>query len=201
VIKCAIKNKIIKEDPTVNIKQLKTNKSEPIYLTLEELQKLIQTDCNQPTLKRAFIFSCLTGLRWSDVYKLTWGEIQETQGKYSIIYRQQKTQEVNYLPLSKQALDCMGERGVGTDKVFNLTNRTSLLNKQIKIWCKSANINKNITYHSSRHTFAVIQLSLGTPIFTVQKLMGHANITSTMIYANIVDSKKEEAMNKKGSRF
>jgi site-specific recombinase XerD len=129
---------------------------------------------------------------------LTWGEIQETQGKYSIVYRQQKTQDINYLPLSKQALSYMGEKTFDDDKVFNLFNHSSTINHQLRDWSKTAGINKNITYHSSRHTFAVMQLSLGTPIFTVQKLLGHADISSTMIYANIVDSKKEEAMNKIG---
>jgi len=105
-IKCAVKDKIIKENPATNVKLLKVKKTEPVYLTFEELQTLIKTDCKDSLLKRMFIFSCLTGLRWGDVYKLTWSEIEETQGKCSIVFKQQKTQETNYLPLSEQALNC-----------------------------------------------------------------------------------------------
>ena len=103
-VKQAIKEKIIVNNPLLHLKPLKVEDKEIIYLTLEELKLLIKTDCKQSELKRAFLFSCLTGLRWSDVYKLTWGEIEENQGKYSIVYRQQKTQELNYLPLSEQAV-------------------------------------------------------------------------------------------------
>ena len=80
--------------------------------------------------------------------------------------------------------------------IKSLNYLNTIINLQLQTWSKSASINKKLTYHSSRHTFAVMQLSLGTPIFTVQKLLVHADISSTMVYANIVDSKKEEAMNK-----
>jgi site-specific recombinase XerD len=65
----------------------------------------------------------------------------------------------------------------------------------LQLWCAAAGIEKKITFHSSRHTFAVLQLSLGTPIYTVQKLLGHSNIAATQVYANIIDSEKEKAMN------
>ena len=198
VVKHAMKDKIITENPLHNIKMMKVKKSEPIFLTFDELRLLIKTDCKYPIIKRAFIFSCLTGLRWSDVSKLKWSEVREDQGKYSIVYRQQKTQELNYLHLSDQSLVYLGERCKDGDMVFNIGNY-HLVSRQLSSWCKLAGINKKITYHSSRHTFAVLQLSLGTPIFTVQKLLGHTNINSTMIYANIIDSEKVEAMNKIGN--
>jgi len=99
VVRQALADKIIRENPLLRIKKPKVKSVEKVFLTFEELKLLVKTDCKFPILKRAFIFSCLTGLRWSDVYNLQWSEIQENQGKYSIIYRQKKTKELNYLPL------------------------------------------------------------------------------------------------------
>jgi len=91
VINSAIKENIIHYNPCRVIKLPKLEDYERVYLTLSELKSLVQTDCKDAELKRAFIFSCLTGLRWSDVYKLKWSEIQESEGKYSIVYSQKKT--------------------------------------------------------------------------------------------------------------
>ena len=135
------------------------------------------------------------GVRWSDIYKLTWSEIRENQGKYSIVFRQQKTQDLNYLPLSEQAFHYLGERGKDSDKVFRLLVYKANLSHRLQLWCSDAGFNKPLTFHSGRHTFAVLQLSFGTSIFTLQKLLGHRDIKSTMVYANIVDRVKEDAMN------
>ena len=195
VIRYAIKEKIITENPLSLIKSFKTSKAKIVYLTLSELKSLVLADCRHSEIKRAFLFSCLTGLRWSDIFKLKWSEIIVNGGKYSIEYRQKKTSELNYLPLSEQSLIYLGERKDGNDLVFNLNKYNNHLTKYLHNWCKNAGVNKKITYHSSRHTFAVLQLSYGTPIFTLQKLMGHSTISSTMVYADIVDSEKEKAMN------
>ena len=63
-------------------------------------------------------------------------------------------------------------------------------------WCMDAGINKTITFHCGRHTFAVLQLSLGTEIYTVSKLLGHKELKTTQVYARILDEKKREAVNK-----
>jgi integrase len=189
------KGEILAENPLLLIKIAKPQAPEIVYLTWEELKKLVNTDCRYDEVKRAFIFSCLTGLRWSDVSKLQWSEIQQSQGKYSIAYRQQKTSELNYLPLSDDAVCYLGEIGSGDKNVFSLKSRCNNYYKYLLLWAKNAGVEKKINYHSSRHTFAVLQLSFGTSIFTLQKLMGHKDIRSTMVYADIVDSEKERAMN------
>ena len=193
VVKQAIKEKIIVENPLLSIQLPKVNKTKKVYLTLEELKLLVNTDCKDAELKLAFIFCCLTGLRWSDVFKLSWGEIQVAEGKYSIIYRQKKTQELNYLPLSEQSIIYLGERKKDADKVFRLKEYGYKISRQLQCWCVDAGVNKKIT--SSRHTFAVLQLSYGTSIYVVQKLLGHTDISSTQVYADIIDSEKERAMN------
>jgi len=134
-------------------------------------------------------------LRWSDVYKLRWSEIEHnSNGKYSIVYSQKKTDELNYLPLSEQAVIYLGEHKSSNEKVFNLSDYSCLITKNLQLWCKDAGITKKITYHSSRHSFAVFKLSSGVPIFTVQKLLGHTSLAATLIYADIVDTEKERAM-------
>ena len=189
-------DKIISENPLQKIKSLKAKKPKVIYLTLDEVKLLSATDCKDTELKRAFIFSCLTGLRWSDVYKLKWDEIKERDGKIYIEYTQKKTDDDNYLLVPEQVVNLLGERGLKNEKVFNLPDYNANITKKLQKWCESAGVDKKITYHSSRHTFAVLQLSYGTPIFTVQKLLGHSSIQSTMVYADIVDSEKENAMNR-----
>jgi integrase len=94
---------------------------------------------------------------------------------------QQKTQEVNYLPLPEQALFYLGKRGLKNEKVFSLHNYNVRISRRLQLWCASVGIDKKITFHSERHTFAVLQLFLGTPIHTVQKLLGHTDIASTLV--------------------
>ena len=156
---------------------------------------MCRQNCKYPVLKRAFLFSCLTGLRWSDVYKLKWSEIeQDSNGRYSIVFKQKKTEDYNYLPLSEQALNHIGARKHSNANVFTLPYYSSSITKNLQAWCECAGIEKQITYHCSRHGFAVMQLSLGTELFTLQKLLGHINTASTMVYADIVDTEKERAM-------
>ena len=145
-----------------------------------------------------FLFSCMTGLRWSDVYSLTWGEIHDFNGKKRIIFRQEKTNGLEYLDLNEQAAALLGERGdkTPTETVFYGIRYTESTSYILENWCIQAGItNKHITFHSSRHTFAVMMLDLGVDIFTLSKLLGHKSIKSTQVYAKILDKKKIEAVN------
>ena len=67
-------------------------------------------------------------------------------------------------------------------------------NQILKSWTKNAGINKNLTSHIARHTFATLSLSSGADLYTVSKLLGHKDIATTQIYAKIIDKKKEEAV-------
>ena len=77
--------------------------------------------------------------------------------------------------------------------IFNIRSETHL-SKVLKLWCKDAGINKRVTFHTSRHTFATLALTQGTDLYTVSKLLGHKTIQATQIYAKIVDEKKKAAM-------
>lgn len=166
------------------------------YLTLEEIQKLIETECADWRVKFSFLFCCFTGLRWIDVSNLRWKNIQKTEeDKYQIEIIQQKTKEPVYIPLSRNAMKWLPEKGINgfENKVFPFGDR-SIVYDYLHKWTKAAGITKKITFHSSRHTYATLLLTYGADIYTVSKLLGHTNIQTTQIYVKIVDDAKRKAV-------
>lgn len=163
------------------------------YLTQEELQAMAQAKCKHPILKSAFLFSCLTGLRWSDVNKLTWSEVREEEGQTRLIFQQKKTAGQEYQFISNQARKLLGKRKQENDRVFQGLKYGAHFNAEILRWCMKAGITKHITFHSARHTHAVLLLENGADIYTVSKILGHKEIRTTQVYAKIVDKKKKEA--------
>ncbi|MCB6579371.1 site-specific integrase, partial [Parabacteroides distasonis] len=107
--------------------------------------------------------------------------------------RTQKTQTEATLPISYEAYELCGMPDTG--KVFKGLKR-SMINYPLKNWLKKAGITKPITFHGFRHSYAVIQISLGTDIYTVSKMLTHKNVSTTQIYADLVNVKKRETANK-----
>ena len=115
---------------------------------------------------------------------MTWAEVQEQSGFTRIIFRQKKTGGQEYLDITPQAAELMGERGKPNEPVFTDIHSPSCTNEAIKRWVLRAGIKKEITFHIARHTFAVMMLDLGTDIYTVSKLLGHRELNTTQIYAS-----------------
>ncbi len=177
-------------------KSFEQAESQREYLTFQELQTLAKTHCKYEVLKSAFLFSCLTGLRWSDINLMTWSEVRDEDNDVSRVnFRQQKTDGVEYLYLSKQARGLLGNRLDPEDRVFKGLKYGAGFNNEIVRWCNRASISKHITFHSARHTNAVLLLENGADIYTVSKRLGHREIRTTAIYAKIVDQKMKEASN------
>jgi len=192
----AYEDRIIAHNPIRGVDSFKSEEGTRMYLTLEELQTLVQTPCEYPKIKNAFIFSCLTGLRRSDILKLTWGEVQQ-QGDFTrLFFKQKKTGGREYLDISQQAADLLGERGKSDENPFTDIHSPSVTNEVIKRWVLRAGIHKDITFHCGRHTFAVMMLDLGTDIYTVSKLLGHRELSTTQIYAKVLDKNKQAAVAK-----
>ena len=187
---------IIRKNPMQGIQGFSSQEGTRQYLSLDEVKAMAATECNYPEIKRAFLFSCLTGLRRSDIVKLMWGEVTELNGRTRLIFRQKKTGGQEYLDITPQAAELIGERGKAksTDKVFGDIRYPDETNNALRIWALRAGIDKNVTFHVGRHTFAVLMLTLGTDIYTVSKLLGHRELKTTQIYAKIVDAKKQEAV-------
>lgn len=193
-LKQAVRDNIIPKSPSDEVKPIKKQETRREFLTFDELNKLAATDCAMPILKRAFLFSALSGLRWSDIKKLTWKELRtDDNGNWFIQFRQEKTEGEELHPISKQARDLLGDQGEPDDKVFKYLAYNAWSNTRIKEWVMRAGIAKDITFHCARHTYATLQLTLGTDIYTVSKLLGHKDLKTTQVYAKIIDEKKQEA--------
>lgn len=164
------------------------------YLTLEEVKKLQGTPAKREDIKQAFLFACFTGLRISDIKALTWSNIKETDTGWRLESRQKKTGEQVFVPLSDNALNCLPKRRRSGLVWGNLPAACSI-SIVLRRWMNSAGIDKKITFHCSRHTFATLLISYGGDIYTTSKLLGHADIKTTEIYAKIVDKKKIETVN------
>lgn len=192
----AYNDRVIATNPVRDIEGIKTEEGKRMYLTIDEVRMLSDTECRYPAVKRAFLFSCLTGLRRSDILKLTWGEVYQ-QGDYTrIIFKQKKTGGLEYLDIAPQAAALMGTRGLSSDNVFEWIHSPTSTNYALQDWCIAAGIQKRITFHCARHTFAVMMLDLGVDIYTVSKLLGHKEISTTQIYAKVLDKNKQAAVDK-----
>lgn len=179
---------------------LKGTTYEREFLSVEEVKKLIDTPCRRSDIKGAFLFSCFCGLRISDVRSLQWKHVVTAGGKMYLKITQFKTRRPLSIPLSRQALRWMPERGgAGEDEYIfpPLSKNMTVLDD----WAKEAGINKHITFHVSRHTFATMELTMGADIYTTSKLLGHTSVATTQIYAKVINSKKEEAVSLLDSAF
>jgi len=192
-IKHAFETHVIGHNPMVGIEGFKYEESERMYLTIDEVRRLSETECRDNETKRAFLFSCLTGIRRSDIERLTWNDVHK-QGEFTrIIFKQKKTKGQEYLDVSEEAEILLGERGNANDKVFRIRD-AEITNSVIRIWCEKAGIDKDITFHCARHTFATMMLDIGTDIYTVSKLLGHRELSTTQIYAKVLDKNKQNAV-------
>ncbi len=198
VLNCAYKDEIIKANPISKLDtcdRIKGKSKEIEYLTADELRKLIDTPLRELTfnVRNAYLFACFVGLRYSDIQKLVWGDLAtDEQGNTRIIGETKKTKTAfnNLVPLS--ALQFLPTRGKDFEPVFNLPGNV-FTNRKLSEWAKSAGIDKKITFHTARHTFATLLLTKGADLYTVSKLLGHSNISTTQIYAKVIDKKRDEA--------
>lgn len=199
----AYREHIIYSNPADTVQGFKTPEVERQYLTMEEVKKLAATNCRYPELKRAFLFGCLTGLRKSDILKLTWGEVQKFGDYTRLVFKQKKTGGQEYLDIPKSAEQYLGERGnaKSVDLVFPLFRYSSETSLELRRWALAAGITKDFTFHCSRHTFAVLLLNSDTDIYTVSKLLGHRELATTQVYAHLIDKKKQDAVSKIADLF
>ena len=195
VLRIAYKRGIISQDMYSTVKPITPKETHRERLTLEEFQLLAETPADCDLMKRAALFSGLTGLRFSDVSTLKWSEVRGTAGKYELQFSQEKTDSAEVMPISDQAVFFMGDQNTDNVLVFQGL-RYSRLRTFFTHWLTVAGITKNITFHSFRHTFATLQLELGTDIYTVSKMLGHKAFKNTEIYAKIVDKTKRKAADK-----
>jgi integrase len=196
-LKQAYKDGYLQHNLNAKVDAIKAADTRRNFLTIEEVNSLVKTECKNPLMKRAALFSILTGLRFSDIEKLIWGELHYSKvNGYYIQYRQEKTDGEEVLPISEQAYNLLGDRGKSTDKVFEGLQYSAYQNKLLQQWLADAGITKKFTFHGFRHTFACLQLAHGTDIYTISKMLGHRELKTTQIYAKIINRTTREAADK-----
>lgn len=200
VAKCALNNAIkdglVNQDVLLNVQGFKPSEAKRVYLTADEVKKMVQTECRHQRTKEAFLFSCLTGLRISDTLALKWGDVTSEYGYTRITFKQKKTHWQEYLDINEQAVQLMGTRGNDDETVFAIEHGRTYIWRVIKQWAVDAGISKNISFHTARHSFATMMLANHVDIYTVSKLVGHRDISTTQIYAKIMDEDKRKAVDK-----
>ena len=196
-LKEAYNNKMIKENPAPRVKCIKGQDSHREFLTFEELQKLAATPSQDPLQKKLFLTSALCGLRFSDLKNLKWGDIKFSKADgYYIQYTQKKTKKAEILPIAEHVVKMLGEKKEVADFIFEGIKYSAWQNTKLKNWIRSAGIDKRITIHNARHSYACLQISFGTDLYTVSKLLGHSSLKTTQIYAKVMDIQKIDAAKK-----
>ncbi len=193
----AFEEKYINENPATRIRGIKQAETKREFLTWEEVEMITKQPCDATKLKEAFLFSIMTGLRWSDIVKMKWSEVRGSKAAgWYVQFQQQKTKDHEVLPITQEARELMGKAKAPDERVFIGLRYSSKTNVALARWLAKAGITRPITFHCGRHTHATLLLSQGVDIYVVSKLLGHKTIKTTEIYAKVSNIKKQEAVNK-----
>ena len=202
MVNYAVDNDIIRKSPCkgVTTPRLGDMLAKDI-LSQEEMQQLFSTqyEGQNPEIRRAFAMTCLTGIRRCDIVRLKYSNVDYSNKL--LRYRQTKTEGHSSssgvtIPLNDALFGLIGTKpeDAPDDYIFHLPSETMCL-KALRSWTKKAGIDKHITWHCGRHSFATALLSNGSNIKVVSSLLGHSTLRFTEVYVRAVDKLKEEAIN------
>lgn len=187
----AIRFGIISENPYVGLKINRGKSDKRKYLTYEEMRRMERCCITDPSVNRVrdlFLFQCYTGLAYSDLYKFDFASDVERRGnKFIIADRRVKTNEDYFIVLLSPAMDILKKYDFDLPVISN-----QKYNDYLKVAASFAKIDKNLTTHCARHTFAVFALNNGVPMEVVSKMLGHTNIKTTQIYAKVLNTEVEK---------
>ena len=182
-------------NPALNVRNKKAEARRKDILTLDEIRLISKTHTESPQVKSAFLFSCMTGLRWCDVKSLVWRDIDlkknEVTKEQSKVEGESKTVTI---PLNETAIKLLGDQGKPGDLVFKLPSANGA-NKTIKAIIKRAKIEKKISWHNARHSFGTNVIASGSDVTTASRLLGHSTLKHTQRYVNTAKELKEKAVN------
>lgn len=164
-------------------------------LTLEEIKLLAATPTESSEVKRAALFSTVTGLAWVDIKALTWNKIKMGSMMEIVRSKQQADNITISIPLNTTALTLLGEAGKTTANVFLLPTANGA-NKTLKAWVKRAGIKKKITWHNLRHSYGTNLILNDVDVVTASKLLGHQSLAQTNRYVNSAAELKQKATDK-----
>jgi integrase/recombinase XerD len=193
MIKTAYRKGLMLKNPAADVSNENKGAKKKDILTLDEIRLLSKTPIQNDEIRRAFLFSCVTGLRWIDVVNLKWQSIDLPNKRMD--FEQSKTEKDNTVPLNDTAIMLLGEPGNKTANVFNLPTHDGA-NKTLKAWIRRAGIDKAITWHNARHSFGTNLIHSKVDIVTASKLLGHAGLRHTQRYVDSADELKRDATDK-----
>ena len=190
----AYKDHYLKDNLNDYLTKIPEKKTRREFLTMPEVLALCNTPCRYDVLKRAALFSILTGLRISDIRSLQWEDIKVApDGGPCIVKTIDKVDRDEIIYISAEALSYCGRPYKRGPVFYGLTRDMTI--SPLKKWIQDAGITKNITFHCFRHTFATLQIAMGTDIYTVSHQLSHRFVSTTQIYAELVDEKRRASAN------
>ncbi len=197
-VKEARERNFISDNPAARIVPIKLTTPQREFLTLDEIRALAQTPGDLPdVLRRAALFSVLSGLRFSDIQNLTWANVRrDAENDTTLHIRIKKTGEPLNLPISIEAHELLGETGEPNEKVFKDLKYDGMTSVHIDRWTTAAGIARKVTFHVFRRSYATGLITGGVDFYTVSGLLAHSDVRQTKIYAHLVDQKRKEAANK-----
>jgi integrase len=187
----AVRENLILKNPAKNISPIKTIEPERVFLSDEQLEKLGKSQVpgkHGPEIKKAFIFSCYTGLRISDIKTLKWGEIHHSATETRLIKRLQKTKSVLDNPIPNASWELIDTKQDHDPDEFVFPSLASKITRFPAIlaeWGERSKVGARISWHVARRTFALRMLDAGADIYTVSKLLVHKKVSTTQKYLRL----------------
>lgn len=190
----ALSRELIEKDPYIGMRIERGHSKARKYLTEDEIKQLRECELNLPTLERVrdlFIFQCYTGLAYADLSKFDFTNVVQRNGRYVVQDTRQKSGEDFYIVLLSPALEILRKYNFELPSISN-----QQYNLRLKVVADKAGMDKKLTTHMARHSFACFALNAGMPIEVVSKALGHTNINTTQVYAKLLNSTLEREFDK-----
>ncbi len=209
ILSFAVKMGWLEKTPMDNY-PIREMEKEIIFLNDEELNKIKNTDLSKQSLiitRDRLLFSCFTGLGYKELSELTWNQVtKDMKGSYSLIVRRHKTHREFAVPLLKPALEILNRYKKHPVAIADGTCFPRISNQKYNVHLKdlatASNIQKKISTHTARKTFATWALTNGVPMETVSQILGHTNLRITQkFYGKIVNEKVSTDMHKLEERL
>jgi integrase/recombinase XerD len=191
MMKQAYRQKVINRNPAADVPTKVGRPRKKDILSMDEIKILASTKIENQEIRRAFLFSCLTGLRWIDIKNLRWKSIKGNE----MVISQIKTESDVHINLNETAISLLGKKQTAENFVFALPSANGA-NKTVKAWVKRAGISKSITWHNARHSFGTNLIYWGADITTASNLLGHSSLKHTSRYVKAARDLKERATDK-----
>ena len=209
----AVSQRLIRCNPFENVKYEKAEEKIR-FLQKSDVAKLMALrviDKEAEQARRMFVFACFTGLAIADMEHLQFGHVQTAAGGQKYIRKERQKTKVEFIvplhPIAEAIINqCKTEqerseelqtvKGKGNGFIFHCARSRSVMSAKLSTVGKACGIRERLSYHMARHTFGTMSLSAGIPIESIAKMMGHASISSTQIYAQVTDNKISEDMDR-----